>query len=673
MSAHQRKYDPADSSPCSSCRDFLPLDFSKNNPRTFLPDFQRTARDGCFRCQFLLAGIEKFSYFWKSSSESAGQAASTTAQETWREDEIRVFNYAYDADVLEVLLSRPRRAEEGYETLELEFYSHKDEESPFPEFFPAGDVPQSSNSEASFATIQGWISTCLSSHKLCSSGKELSIMPTRILDVGVPDATNQRLCLESEVAVPAQYAALSHAWGRKEDRIKPMPKTLKSNICQRLEGIDWSELTRTFQDAIKITRRLGLRYLWVDALSIIQDDDDDWALEASRMASVYENAYVVIAATRSRTGDDGCFSERSCSYKVSLADSAGKVFNAYVKQKISHRDFAEGPATFETMPLFDRAWVFQERLLATRVIHYTQHEIMWECKESLKCECQGMESGRDWSHGKNTGNFKLKQAQVLYHNDNALERLKQWSRILREYSVRSLHFDGDRLPALSGIAGQMRLPSMGQYLAGIWSESMPQTLTWKTSVGIVEKRWLTRRPVEYRGPSWSWVSVEAECLMWVPDPADEVEVHCIVEEAQCKLVSPDLYGQVSSGVLTVSAPSFWTKLRYTELRDQNDVQRYSLSFDGGSVVLDADVPLIEGPSEVPEGTLILVMVVLSNDIPNKVERHKPLWKNRQVSRWWRGVALQPCRLEDGAFERIGHVSGRVDKLANTKSIRVKIV
>ncbi|KAJ9606340.1 hypothetical protein H2200_009301 [Cladophialophora chaetospira] len=666
----ERKYDPSDPTICHSCRDFLPLDFTKVNPKPTLIQLRRTARAGCLKCRLLLGGIVKFSHFWEGPADE--QPLQSTA-DRWEEAEIKIFLYAYEDDPLAVTVTRPKRGDGGFDHLELEFYVHRGEDPPFPQFHPAGDVPKTSRSEACFNTIKSWISECSSHHKLCTSSQEVNYMPSRFLDVGDNKVGQQILCLRSEVDKAARYAALSHSWGKTEARIKPVPKTQKANIKERMRSINWSELTQTFRDAVTITRRLNLRYLWIDALCIIQDDGDDWAVEASRMKSVYENAYIVIAATRSRTGDDGCFSERSCSRKVSVEDGTNAVSTVYVKEKISHRDFAESPATFETMPLFDRAWVFQERLLATRVVHYTKHEIMWECKEALRCECQGIESGKDWSHGTNTGNFKLDHGKVLLKDNSVLQRYKQWSRVLSEYSVRSLHFDGDRLPALSGIAGQMHLPGMGQYLAGIWSNSLPQSLTWQTGVGIVEKGWKKRRPDAYRAPSWSWASVEAECLMWVPYPADEVDYHCKVEEAVCTLVSPDPYGQVSGGHLVLFAPCFWGRLKYEKWKDNQEEPRYVVWFEGGSVQLNEDVPLNEGCDQVADGTNVLIVVVSSREIPSKLDRAKPMWKGHVPSRRWTGLALRPSRTLDTAFERIGQVSERMDQMGPRTTMSIKIV
>jgi hypothetical protein len=84
-------------------------------------------------------------------------------------------------------------------------------------------------------------------------------------------------------------------------------------------GIAWSEVSKYFRDAIAITRKLGIRYLWIDSLCIIQDDREDQELEAIKMGSVYGNAYLVLAATAAADGDVGCIFPRPISQEVRAA------------------------------------------------------------------------------------------------------------------------------------------------------------------------------------------------------------------------------------------------------------------------------------------------------------------------------------------------------------------
>ncbi|KAF1924124.1 heterokaryon incompatibility, partial [Didymella exigua CBS 183.55] len=69
-------------------------------------------------------------------------------------------------------------------------------------------------------------------------------------------------------------------------------------------------LPKTFQDAVLVTRALGLRYLRIDSLCTLQDSHTDWEREASRMASVYMDAYVTISAAASSNSDGGLFFKR---------------------------------------------------------------------------------------------------------------------------------------------------------------------------------------------------------------------------------------------------------------------------------------------------------------------------------------------------------------------------
>ncbi|KAK5230881.1 hypothetical protein LTR99_003901 [Exophiala xenobiotica] len=433
------------------------------------------------------------------------------------------------------------KKEKNYDFLALEFYSHKDEdnESPRYGFCPADDVPERSDSDSSFSTIQSWMNTCQEKHEMCRMNQSQGHMPTRLIHVGSA-GEKLRLCLTSEVGGITGYAALSHSWGEKESRKTDVPKTTKSNLKSRMKNIKWKDLTNTFQDAVEITRRLGLEYLWVDSLCINQDDYNDWALEASRVGRIYENARIVIAATRSRTGDGGCFSTRSPSYEISEVAPTGRF---YVRKEISHLDMDDQPLeNYKTMPLFARAWVFQERLLATRVIHYTEHEIMWECKQDLHCECQGIKNERQWQ-GMRPSTVKLEHWRLLASESDMMQRCMHWSTIVNTYLARSLTYDRDRLPALSGIARQMHLPEeMGRYLAGIWENSLPLALCWTVTL---RNNWTKRRPSEWRAPSWSWASVVAGNGGWIdtrfdsggshPMDKDELETHCRILKAVCEL------------------------------------------------------------------------------------------------------------------------------------------
>lgn len=80
----------------------------------------------------------------------------------------------------------------------------------------------------------------------------------------------------------------------------------KASWAKLTVNIFLSDLPPLFQDAIIITRQLGLRYLWIDSLCIIQDSLRDWETEAAKMASIYQNSYVTISATDASNGSAKC-------------------------------------------------------------------------------------------------------------------------------------------------------------------------------------------------------------------------------------------------------------------------------------------------------------------------------------------------------------------------------
>ncbi|KAF2799255.1 hypothetical protein K505DRAFT_266024, partial [Melanomma pulvis-pyrius CBS 109.77] len=116
-------------------------------------------------------------------------------------------------------------------------------------------------------------------------------MPSRLIDVG--DSTSKTLLLYLTNDVSVDYVALSYCWG---------PQAQKQILTQynssewRSKGLSIVPLPRTIQDAVTVTRGLGLRYLWVDSLCIIQDSQEDIEQEIGKMQYVYENAYVTVVA-----------------------------------------------------------------------------------------------------------------------------------------------------------------------------------------------------------------------------------------------------------------------------------------------------------------------------------------------------------------------------------------
>ncbi|KAF2807000.1 HET-domain-containing protein, partial [Mytilinidion resinicola] len=206
-------------------------------------------------------------------------------------------------------------------------------------------------SAKSLNRMRGWIHECDRGHSHCKK-PDSTFMPTRLLDVGIPSCKQVRLVLSTDPgSARDNYVALSHCWGPSKPLI-----TTSANISQFQAEIPSTTLPQTFDDAIKITRLLGIRYLWIDSLCIIQDVPDDWLRESATMFSVYSNADITISASRASSSVDGFL-------------SLDTEF-ASLKMRLTH------PARKRSSSL---AWVIQERYLSRRILLFGSAQTFWEC------------------------------------------------------------------------------------------------------------------------------------------------------------------------------------------------------------------------------------------------------------------------------------------------------
>lgn len=142
--------------------------------------------------------------------------------------------------------------------------------------------------------ISHWVKDCVENHPACH-WNEPTYIPTRVIDVGSAHGKEEpRLLITGGNEGP--YVALSHCWGRPSKE-RPFNRLEANHMRDTLAGISLSALPTNFQDAVLATRKLGLRFLWIDALCIIQDSHSDWEKEAAKMDQVYRHAQVTIVAS----------------------------------------------------------------------------------------------------------------------------------------------------------------------------------------------------------------------------------------------------------------------------------------------------------------------------------------------------------------------------------------
>lgn len=243
-------------------------------------------------------------------------------------------------------------------------------------------ISGSTSSRDPHKLIRSWINYCKTNHGICEQwDKSRSDWnPTRLLDVGEDEASTIRLYEPRQAEGPVIYNTLSHRWGTSN-----MITLLEANKNEFEQEIPITSLNHVFQDAISTTRRLGVRYLWIDCLCIIQDSQDggDWRMESSRMGEVYKYGYCNISAIKSSyNGSDPCYTDRS---PLSIRPLAMKLhlgqrhhWNQKPKQYCVTK-FLEEWDTVEAASLNTRGWVFQERLMSPRTIYFGRDQILFEC------------------------------------------------------------------------------------------------------------------------------------------------------------------------------------------------------------------------------------------------------------------------------------------------------
>ncbi|ETS82697.1 hypothetical protein PFICI_04573 [Pestalotiopsis fici W106-1] len=409
--------------------------------------------------------------------------------------------------------------------------------------------------------LHSWIEKCNESHTDCI--KTNPELPHIVLDVGSQD--KPRLFLHVSFKQVGQYTALSYCWGRSNP-----PKTTTLNIEQHKRYINFDELPKCFQDAITVTRDLGIRYLWIDSLCIQQDDTQEWQKESSKMADYYNHAYLVIAA--SQAGDP------SQGFLDSLQDSSnttkysgihiGDIINPdssisrIYREKLSLDYWWERHADpLDHSPLNRRAWVFQEYLLAKRIVHFTANELLWECVEDLECECLETKNSA-WDGIGTVGIMRKNRFLSIGQLYKDSTRLQHWLGVLSQYSTLSITKGSDVLPALSGLAKFWRSPETGEYLAGFWEKNIIESIGWiRSDDQDGPKRALQRSKEKHRPPSWSPFSIqEADRYhnprllipVWISSAVRKKYV--VVYEAVVTTAGEDETGEVESGYLKLKGP-----------------------------------------------------------------------------------------------------------------------
>ncbi|KAJ1715200.1 hypothetical protein NYO67_2642 [Aspergillus flavus] len=416
---------------------------------SFEPDTIQLSATRCQLCAILLEGLVRF--LGPQGMESCYHIELTVGLPSTIRLDITYYDTSYK-----------QRAIEFYTTQEVS--QTLKPLMPFPRGY---HVRPTMNCKVAAHKAGQWLKQCTDSHQACSK-REKPVLPKRV--VRLASYNMSPVLYETSHGERADYVALSYCWGGEKHLL-----TTQNTIRSHKAGIPWSQIPQTLKDAMQLTLELGVEFIWIDALCIIQDDPVDWMEEASKFGSVYRDALITVSVTASPNTTSGIFcGQRSHRHNLRTHVASMENIDIYMRQACSttyvglfeHLNiFGNGYQEEEVLPILGRGWTFQERILSRRLLHCSSEELAWECVSGdIRCECASMVVEGRLRNG------------VSEAWDRTNSPLREWQELTVAYSSCQFTYSRDRLVALEGIAQKFQQFGLGPYFYVISSKIVDATI-----------------------------------------------------------------------------------------------------------------------------------------------------------------------------------------------------
>ncbi|KAF2430163.1 HET-domain-containing protein [Tothia fuscella] len=455
----------------------------------------------------------------------------------------------------------------------LEIFASEDSIFQFSKIPIAPLISGNTSSEASLQKARIWLKDCSENHDLCKNDNISSrsmleaknrSLPRRLLDlsgislVNMAPSGNIRLVeatktASGKMASETKYACLSHCWGKAL-----LISTKTTNIDEMHTGVPFQSFPKTFQHAMIVAIKLGVLYIWIDSLCIIQDDPQDWGRESQKMASIYSKGHFTIAASHASGSTEGLFSQPADRYRgneLKVHDTDGTTKPVWIRRPIDHN----------TWPLLKRSWVYQERLLSRRIVHFAKEEIVWECMQTTVCECSRATSS--WPASNNIDSKA--QHHISLASSSQVDLADRWRTMVVAYTSMKLTYATDIFPALSGLVKSIEVDMGFGYMAGLWCRSLAVDLLWRF---VNNNNNVCTRPTTYLAPSWSWASVLGSVTYDTMggrrlEHSSIGKLHVEIHDANVESEGVDIHGALVAGSVTLEgvlapAEAYFDKQNY---------------------------------------------------------------------------------------------------------------
>ncbi|KAH9846406.1 heterokaryon incompatibility protein-domain-containing protein [Lenzites betulinus] len=418
-------------------------------------------------------------------------------------------------------------------------------------------------SARAFQSARELMQNCEKNHARCraiSIPAEQTTLPKRLIDCTDPE--RPRL-VESSKGECGQYVALSYVWGGEQPH-----KTTQTNLSTYECRIKLALLPQTIRDAIRVTRELGFKLLWVDSLCIVQDSGEKQH-EIGHMHHIFRYAVLTIVAASAHDATDGFLHDRQ-----PWMPDTGFIFDPFslpILYPQAHATAAPQMGTLtlcpdfalpsyrdrEMEPINQRAWCLQEEIMSPRSLIFSSHTLRFRCQTATHSIGNSFYQWED--------EVRLPDA-LLLHTPSPLEHgtpdwhdvKHRWIDVVEEYTGRSMTESSDKLVPCPAIAQAFYRVLTSDYLAGLWRYSLFTDLLWRVSAA-------RSRPAAFRAPSWSWAAVDGKVSRFLFIPG----FHKLAEVIRCDVLLKEdslPFGEVSGGSLVLRGQMLQLQLMNRDAR-----------------------------------------------------------------------------------------------------------
>ncbi|KAF7175044.1 hypothetical protein CNMCM7691_005512 [Aspergillus felis] len=515
-------------------------------------DLERAAVLGCVFCKSVAARDRKYQQDQKDDGNA--EKLSFDPRPSWYPplDEVLELRIRYNSveNVLWIWSTAGVRWSGG----DLSWSLFTTPEDPAASVVHVHTVLRDLGSEQSFNEAREWMQECLHTHAGCPSDERVDL-PRRLIYVSPLGEPREFARICETGGQQGQYCALSYCWGGDQ-----MYKTVRDCYEQYKKGLPYHSLPQTIQDALHVTRSMGLQYIWIDSMCIIQDDEEDKQREMGKMMDIYQNTLFTISAASAAAASEGFL-------RTDLHDSRNEVW--YHPLRVDEQTMgavlvSHSSTSFESLgarpqPINTRGWTLQETILTSRLLIFAGIHMIWKCQSGFLPDVPARARDR---YGKSPWDFwftlcdytvvSLQELDGASTPDgpqtgkrfNIPDIYREWRKIAQKYASKGLTEERDRLPAISAVAQKFAARFKTEYYAGLWGKFLVYDLMWANWLGQSESS--TRRPGP---PSWSWAKLKGE-HSYESGVAQAEVISCTTTPVS----ENNPFGEVSGGELVIRGP-----------------------------------------------------------------------------------------------------------------------